>query len=365
MHRAGQLALVAVCALFVFRVITQWSNSGIGLLADALIVALAVTGVNLITGYTGQLSIGHAAFFAIGGYVSMMLVGGTVSTPFFGDDNVWSPGWTIPVAALLCFIVGAMVGLPALRLKGIYLALVTLVFVEAVREVFRFKEWAGVTGGASGLKSGKYLPPAWTPFEGRRDVNEWIMWLALALFLLCTALVTGLLHSRIGRAMVAVRDNETAAAVMGVDLSRIKTVVFGLSGAITGIAGALFGLKLGLVDPDIRFFGILGAITFLVAMFVGGAAQVWGPLVGAMFYVFVDDFARGVGESPGDSLLLGWLVGEDTKLDGLGGAVFGVLLILFARFAPLGAIGTTKTLRSRVVQVVPKPPEEQATSEPV
>jgi len=354
LHWLGRVVLLAAIVLFMFRVFTQWSNSGLGLMADAFIIALAVTGVNLITGYTGQLSIGHAAFFAIGAYTSMVLTDGRVSTPFFGAENIWTAGWTIPVAAVLCFFIGCIVGIPALRLKGIYLALVTLVFVEAVREVFRFNEWAGVLGGPSGLRPGTYLPPEWSPFEGRRDLNVWIMTLALTLFIVATVLVSSLLKSRIGRAMVAVRDNETAASVMGINTAIIKTVVFGISAAITGVAGSLFGLKLGLVDPEIRFFGLLGAIILVVAMFVGGAAQVWGPLVGAMFYVFVDDFTRRLGENPDESVLLGWLVGEDTRLDGLGTAAFGLLLVLFARFAPLGAVGTFRDARSRVVHLVPR-----------
>ena len=105
---------------------SRWSNSKVGLLADGLIIAIAVTGVNLITGYTGQLSLGHSAFFVIGAYTSMLLTQGVIF------DTTWSPGWTLPVAAVVCFAVGAVVGLPALRLKGIYLALTTLVFVEAV-----------------------------------------------------------------------------------------------------------------------------------------------------------------------------------------------------------------------------------------
>jgi len=198
---------------------------------------------------------------------------------------------------------------------------------------------------------------------------------------------------------------------MGVNLTVIKTVAFGLSGAITGVGGALFGLKLGLVDGDVPLFGLFGAITFLVAMVVGGAAQNWGPLVGAVFYVFVNEIARSVGEAPGDYeagfigalvmlvivtivvvmrylgqhaddiranvsngapkaafvvvgsivavvaagyLLLG--VSDGGKLDGLGGVIFGVLLIIFARFAPFGAVGTFRILRSKLVQIIPKPP---------
>jgi len=366
-HWLSRAVVLGAVIVFLIRVMTQWSNSGQGKMADAFIIALAVTGVNLITGYTGQLSIGHAAFFAIGAYTSLLLTDGRIGTPLFGEDNVWTAGWTIPVAAFICFFVGCAVGIPALRLKGIYLALVTLVFVEAVREVFRFEEWAEVTGGASGVRPGVYLPPAWTPFEGRRDLNLWMMTLAMTLFVVFSILAAGLIRSRLGRAMVAVRDNETAASVMGINTALIKTVVFGISGAMTGVAGSLFGLKLGLVDPDIRFFGLLGAIILLVAMFLGGAAQAWGPIVGAMFYVFVEDWARGVGENTNDSLVLGWLVDEGTRLDGLGTALFGLLLVLFARFAPLGVVGTARATRSRVVHVAPRPPvrdSESAEGEP-
>jgi branched-chain amino acid transport system permease protein len=342
-----------------------WSNSGLGLLADAFIVAIAVMGVNLITGYTGQLSIGHSAFFAIGAYTGLILTQGRVSTPFFGEDNVWDPGWTIPVAAAICFVVGCVVGLPALRLKGIYLALTTLVFVEAVRSILKYEEFESLTGGSTGIKGDKYTPPEYvfdffgirlpTGLDGRADLNQWMIYVSLALLLFIMLLVSGVMRSRIGRAMVATRDNELAAEVMGVHLAVIKTVVFGLSGAVTGVAGVLFGLKLGLVDADIPLFGLFGAITFLVAMVVGGAAQNWGPLVGAVFFIFVNELARTVGENPSESVF-GFLFSEGTKLDGLGGVIFGVLLILFARFAPFGAVGTFRILRSRVVQVIPKPP---------
>ncbi len=422
LHWVGRIAIFALPLAYVyFRVLGKtgivgdgWSNSGLGLLADAFIIAIAVMGVNLITGFTGQLSIGHAAFFALGAYVGLSMTDGRVSTPFFGPDNVWSPGWTIPVAAVLCFLVGCAVGLPALRLKGIYLALTTLVFVEAVRSVLKYQKFADVTGGSTGIKGDKYSPPPWTEalgLEGRGDLNEWMIYLSLGLLLVIMFLVSGLLRSRVGRSMIATRDNELAAEVMGVNLSVVKTVVFGLSGAITGIGGALFGLKLGLVDGDVPLFGLFGAITFLVAMVVGGAAQVWGPLVGAVFYVFVNERARSVGEAPGDfsrdfqvalaisvavivilvaryvtrnldrikanvsnealraaaivvSAAIGIYVLQDVllgisgggKLDGLGGVIFGLMLIAFARFAPFGAVGTFRLGRNRLVQVVPKPP---------
>jgi branched-chain amino acid transport system permease protein len=350
----GRILLFGGVGLFLFRAVNEWSRSGLGLLADALIIAIAVTGLNLISGYTGQLSLGHAGFFAIGAFVSAMLVTGKVWTPFL-DDNMWTPGWTLFAAAAVCFVIGMVVGIPALRLKGIYLALVTLVFTEAVRAFFKYDRIEGVTGGATGIKGFNYLPPSWTGLDGRADLVKWFFWLSLGILILVSILSAGLIRSRIGRAMVAVRDNETAAAVMGVNLFSIKTVVFGLSGAIAGVAGALYALKLTLVEADVPIFGLIGSVTLLVAMVVGGAAQNWGPFVGAMFYVFVNDFARSVGENPSDSVL-GFFVDEGTKLNGLGGVVFGVLLILFARFVPFGAVGTMRIWRAKVVQVVPRLP---------
>ncbi len=371
LHWLGRIAVFAIPLAYLgIRVFgwtgvlgDGWTNSGLGLLADAFIVAIAVMGVNLITGFTGQLSIGHAAFFALGAFTAIVLTEGRINTPFFGPDNQWSPGWTIPVAAVFCFVVGCVIGLPALRLKGIYLALTTLVAVEAVRSTLKWEELEGITGGAAGIKGSKYSPPDWASaigLEGRADLNKWFIYLSLGLLLLIMLLVGGLLRSRIGRAMVATRDNELAAEVMGVNLSVIKTVVFGLSGAITGIAGALFGLKLGLVDGDVPLFGLIGAVTFLVAMVVGGAAQVWGPLVGAVFYVFVNKVARGIGEDPDSYPVFSSIVDEGTQLNGLGGVVFGVLLILFARFAPFGAVGTFRLLRSKVVRVIPSIPRAAA-----
>ena len=349
----GRAVLFGGVGLFMYRAVTEWSRSGLGLLADALIIAIAVTGLNLITGYTGQLSLGQAAFFAMGAFVSAMLVTGKIWTPFI-TDNLWTPGWTLLAAAGVCFLAGMVVGVPALRLKGIYLALVTLVFTEAVRAFFKYDEVAGVTGGATGIKGLSYLPPSWTGLDGRADLVTWFFWLSLGILIVVSILSAGLIRSRVGRAMVAVRDNETAAAVMGVNLFSIKTVVFGLSGAIAGVAGALFALKLTLVEADVPIFGLFGSVTFLVAMVVGGAAQNWGPFVGAMFYVFVNDFARSVGEDPSGSILLGWLVDEGTKLNGLGGVTFGVMLILFARFVPVGAVGTLRKWRAKVVLVVPR-----------
>lgn len=157
-HWVGRILPWVLIAVWYLVRVRTWSPSGFGLLADAMIIAIAVMGQNLITGYTGQLSLGGAAFFAIGAYTGLMLTEGKVWTPFL-EDNRWTAGWTLPVAAVVCFVVGVVVGLPALRLKGIYLALTTLVFVEAVLGLLRWSEVAGTTGGASGIKADRYTPP--------------------------------------------------------------------------------------------------------------------------------------------------------------------------------------------------------------
>ena len=225
-------------------------------------------------------------------------------------EHLGDPGWTIPVAAALCFVVGCVVGLPALRLKGIYLASTTLVFVEAVRSTLKYEKFESITGGSTGIKGDKYTPPEYvfdvfglklpTGLDGRADLNQWMIFRPVA----GAAAAHHVARVRADAQSHRAGDgrhacDELAAEVMGVNLSVIKTVVFGLSGAITGVGGALFGLKLGLVDGDVPLFGLFGAITFLVAMVVGGAAQNWGPLVGAVFYVFVNEIAS-VGEAPSD-----------------------------------------------------------------
>ena len=331
LHRVGQAVLFGAFALFFLRAGLEGDRTGLGLLTDAIILATAVTGLNLITGYTGQISIGHSAFFGIGAYTTAILV-----------DRGWGHGWTFPVAALVAFVIGCVVGLPALRLKGVYLALVTLGLAVAFPAVLNYDKLEWLTGGALGIKNLTYLPPTWTPWDGREDLHLWLFWLSFGVFLLVSLIASNLLRSRIGRAMIAIRDNETAAAVMGVNRSVVKTVVFGLSAAMAGVAGSLFAIKLTLVEPAIAYFTIIGAITLLVAMVVGGSASTWGPLVGALFYTYVNDWARTQGEERG--------------IDGLAGVLFGVILILLARFAPFGVVGSLRKFRSRFVRIVPKPP---------
>ena len=341
-HRVGQLVLFGLVALFFIRAGLSWNRSGIGQLTDMLLFATAAVGLNLLVGVTGQISLGHSAFFGLGAYTSAVLVG----------KYGWTPGWTFPVAIVLCFAVGMVVGLPALRLKGVYLALVSIALATTFTQLLNWDRLAWLTGGPIGIKGLSYLPPSWTPFEGRADLGKWFFWIALVTFVICSLIASSIIRSRFGRSMVAVRDNETAAAVMGVNLAAVKTLVFGLSAAMAGIAGSIFALKLTLVEPVVQFFTLFGAIFLLVMVVLGGAGSTWGPLVGAFIFVYVRDWASGVGEGNGVFGLF-----EGTRIGGLGGIVFGVLLIVIVFVAPFGAVGLARKGRAKLVRVLPRPPQ--------
>jgi branched-chain amino acid transport system permease protein len=341
LHRLGQVLLFGAVALFLIRAGLTWERPGLNKLTDGILFATAATGLNLLVGVTGQISIGHSAFFGLGAYTTAILV----------NDHGWTPGWTFLPAIAICFVVGMIVGIPALRLKGVYLALVSIAVASVFVQLLNYDKLAWLTGGPIGIKGFNYLPPEWTPFDGRKDQHKWFFWLALFVFVICSLIASSMIRSRFGRAMVAVRDNQTAAAVMGVNHAQVKTLVFGLSASMAGIAGSIFALKLTLVEPLVQFFILFGAIFLLVMVFLGGAASTWGPFVGALIFVYVRDWANDVGEGNG---VLGFF--EGTKIDGLGGIVFGILLIVLMFAAPYGLVGLLRQWRAKVVRVIPKIP---------
>lgn len=331
------VAYVALSPLF-----TDLTPSEFGELTDIAVLALAALALNLLIGFTGQISIGHSAFFGIGAYTLAILVA----------DHGWSPGWTYPVAALLCFVVGVLVGVPALRLKGLYLALVTLALAQIFPALVR--KFDELTGGSAGIGGLSYDAPAWTGLDsGRQGRAEWMYWLALGTLAFGYLLVRNLMKSRVGRSMIAVRDNTTAAAVMGVHVAATKTIVFGLSAALAGLAGCTFALRQTQTTPENVNFTILGAILFLVIMVVGGAGSLLGPIVGAFVYYRVDQFTRDV---PNKS----WL--PEAFRDFLQGRpnlatlVFALMLILLMFLAPFGLVGLAKRIGRRFVVVIPVPP---------
>jgi branched-chain amino acid transport system permease protein len=279
--------------------------------AQVLIYAIALLGLNLLTGYNGQISLGHGAFYAIGGYASAMLV---VKLGF--------PYWTtVPFAAAICFVAGFLFGLPALRLGGLYLALATFALAVATPQLLNFKGFDAWTGGSQGLQLGKPHAPFGLPLTS----DQWLYLFCLAWAALLFWAAANLVRGRVGRAIVAIRDHPIAAEAMGVNTSFFKAMCFGVSALYAGVAGALAVTIVGFVSPD--SFGLFLSLSFLVGVVVGGLASIWGVVFGALFIEFVPNYADQLSD----------LFGESAKA--LPGAIYGVLLIALMYVMPAGVAG--------------------------
>jgi branched-chain amino acid transport system permease protein len=291
-------------------------------LSQVVIYAIALLGLNILTGVNGQISLGHGAFFAIGGYVAAILI------VKFGAPYILA----IPVAGLVCFGAGFLFGLPALRLGGLYLALATFALALATPQLLKFKAFDAYTGGVQGLLLTKPKAPIGIPLT--RD--QWLYFVCLAFAIPLFWAAANLVHSRIGRALIAIRDHPIAAETMGVDASLYKTTTFGLSAAYTGVAGALMSLIVGFVSPD--SFGLFLSLSFVVGIVVGGLASIPGVVVGALFIEFIPNVADRISD----------VIGESAKA--LPWAIYGVLLILIMYAAPSGAAGVATKLAQAVVR---------------
>lgn len=274
-----------------------------------LIYAIAILGLNILTGYGGQISLGHGAFFAIGAYTTAILVAQ------FG----MSPYLTLPVAALVCLLMGVLMGLPALRLSGHYLALATFALAIATPQLLKYKGIEHWTGGVQGIVLDKPVPPfELVLFGNELSEDRWMYLLILAVAIGLFWMAHNLLAGRIGRAIVAIRDQPTAAAALGVNLTFVKTATFGLSAAYTGVAGALSALAVAYIAPD--SFPAFLSISLLVGVVVGGLGSISGAMFGALFIQLVPNIADGISKSAP------W-------------AVYGVILLIMAYIAPNGAMG--------------------------
>src|SRR5271155_118530 len=308
----GLLTLaVGVCALaFPFFASGYHIYQG----SQVLILAIALLGLNLLTGFNGQISLGHGAFFAIGGYGAAILI-----------TKFGLPYWAaIPMASAACFVAGFLFGFPALRLGGLYLALATFALAVAAPQILSYKGFDAYTGGSQGLQLPKPHPPSGRPL----DVDQWLYLVCLgcsaALFWAAANLVRG----RVGRALVAIRDHPIAAEAMGVDAALYKTTCFGISALYAGVAGGLSAITVGFVSPD--SFGLALSLSFLVGIVVGGLASIGGVIFGALFIEFVPNYA--------DQLSV--YFGESAKA--LPGAIYGLLLILLMAVAPSGVAGAIR-----------------------
>jgi len=324
-HRGLQAAGIVVLAA-----LAVWASTAnqfvLGQLTVALLYATAIAGLNLATGYTGQLSIGHSAFFGLGAYTTGILVA----------SHNWNPLVTLIPAALLCFATGLLVGLPSLRIRGINLALVTLALAVAFPELV--DRFPGFTGGQIGLDVSVFqlLPPHWTGISVA-DRFQYYYWLSAGLLAIVLVLCATLTRSRAGLAMRAVRDRETAAAAMGVNLAWTKMATFGLSGAITGVAGGIFAIYLGSLSADSSFTLTL-SITLITGLVIGGVATTLGPVIGGLAVYFVPYWTENLRQ------------GEASEL------IFGVVLIALMFVMPEGLMGLAIRLSRRVLRVEPQPP---------
>jgi branched-chain amino acid transport system permease protein len=269
-----------------------------------LVYAIAIFGLNLLTGYNGQISVGHGAFYALGAYTTGILM------EHFG----W-PYWaTLFPAAIVSLLFGIAVGLPALRLEGHHLALATFALALVTPQLIKCHALEPWTGGTQGIILDKPSAPWGLPVSPDRWLYLFALTVGLALFYFGWNLLRG----RVGRAMIAIRDHSLAASVMGINKPMIKTLTFGVSALYTGVAGALGAITVQFVAPD--SFNIFFSISLIVAVAVGGLASISGALYGALFIVFVPNLADQISKAAP------W-------------AIYGAALILTMYFMPSGIAG--------------------------
>jgi branched-chain amino acid transport system permease protein len=282
-----------------------------------LIYGIVGLGLMVLAGFTGLFSIGHAAFFGVGAYAQAVLTG---------------MGWPFPLAlatgAILAAAVGVIVGLPALRVKGIYLGIATLSCGFIVAEVFA--RWESVTGGNAGKTVGPVKMFGWTADSGNA-----FYFVCLVIAVICTLACLNLLRSPTGRAFVAIRDSEISAQSMGIHLARYKTLSFALSAALAGIGGALYAHQIRFISPD--QFDIIQSIDLLLMVVIGGLGSIHGAFLGAIFLIGLpqaigavkDYLPQAIGQAPG-----------------LKAVVYGAVLVGFVLFEPLGLYGRWLKVRT-------------------
>ena len=306
-------------ALVLFMLAAPWllAEYWLAQLTFVLIYGIVGLGLMLLAGFTGQFSMGHAAFLGVGAYTQAVLTG-----------MGWPFALALACAALLSGAVGIVVGLPALRVKGIYLGIATLSFGFIVEEVFA--RWESVTGG----NAGKHLKSP-NLFGWEISSGEGFYFLCLVITVLCTLGILNLLRSPTGRAFVAIRDSEISAQSMGVNLARYKTLSFALSAALAGIGGALYAHKLQFISPD--QFNIIQSVDLLLMVVIGGLGSVHGAFLGAAFLISMPQLI---------ALSKDYLPEVIGQAPGLQSVVYGVVLIAFVLFEPLGLYGRWLKVRT-------------------
>ena len=304
----GLAVLLVIACAIPFMV----GNYRVFQLTLAMAYAIALLGLNMLTGYNGQISLGHGAFYAIGAYTAAILM-----------DKANFPYWaTIPIAGIVCLVVGFLFGLPALRLEGLYLALATFALGVAMPQILKHKALEHWTGGAMGVVIVKPDAPAGLPLSQ----DQWLYFFTLAWLVLLFFCGWNLLRSRVGRALVAIRDQPIAAQAMGVNTAMYKSLTFGVSAFYTGVGGALAAIAVQFASPD--SFNIFLSLTLVVGVVVGGLASISGALYGALFIQFIPNIADEISKAAP------W-------------AIYGVFLIGFMYLMPSGVAGLIQIVRRR------------------
>jgi branched-chain amino acid transport system permease protein len=312
---AWRLVLLAAGLIVLLVIPFVLKNFFIFQITLAIIYAIAILGLNLLTGFNGQFSLGHSAFYAIGAYTAAIMM----------ENMGLSYVWTLPVAAVVCFVFGFLFGLPALRLEGIYLALATFALAIAIPQVLKSSVLEHWTGGVQGIVIIKPDAPFGLPLSS----DQWLYLFTVAAAIVMYVCATNLVKSRTGRALIAIRDHPVAASAMGINVSLYKSLTFGVSALYTGVAGALGAIAIGFVAPD--SFTFVLAVALFVGLVVGGVASIPGTLVGGLFVLFVPNIAESVSK-------------------GLAGAVYGVILLLVIYLMPTGFAGLTRLITGKLVR---------------
>ena len=317
----GLWALAVVAGLAVFLLMPHLvSDFHSRDLASAGVFFIAIVGLNLLTGYTGQISLGHGALMAIGGYTTAALV----------VHEHWRDVWTIPLAGIAAGVVGFLIGLPALRLSGLYLALATFGFAVAMPSLL--KKFPGLTGGSQGLSFFESAPTQITGVSGQVTIfghsmtqAHFLYYLTWSIGIVGFAIAWLIVRGGFGRVFRSVRDSEIAAVSSGVNLARTKTIAFAISGVYAGVAGALLAIQDDIVSP--LSFTVLLSITILVGAVVGGLGSLPGLVFGALFVQYLPTISTHV-----------------STRAGVPDFVYGAAIILVMILLPTGAGGLLRRL---------------------
>ncbi|MBT3535471.1 MAG: branched-chain amino acid ABC transporter permease [Rhodospirillaceae bacterium] len=282
-------------------------------MTQVIYLSIAVLGLNLLTGFNGQFSLGHSAFMALGAYTAGIMMAQWEIAYY----------WTIIPAGVICFAAGFLFGLPALRLEGLYLALATFALATATPQLLKYEHFEPWTGGVQGLDLFKDDSPI-----AFLSNDQWWYYFSLFFGVLLFIGAWNLVRGRTGRAMIAIRDNPIAASTMGINTSVYKATTFGVSGFYCGVAGALSAIVVEFIAPE--SFTIIHAILLLIAMVIGGLASIPAAIIGGAFILYMPNFSEAVV----DAFFAG-----DPSSKALVWVSFGVVMIIVVYIMPMGVAG--------------------------